>query len=254
MAPKIPFINSPIMGYQFDPSVAAQGIAGLKDIFTHSPTSELTTRLPDQYFGGEVGSIRSDQQLIDELGALNAKKGLKTDSDEDQFTPVDFDAVKNPGAASIGSAAGNWYDAYNAKSQRDFLSGGANMVNNALRDVTNVSLNLAQNNILNQLQSGNEVIVRPEGLTNDVTGRSDSYLDRIFQGKDSINASDLVNNPEFVEIGKKLAIARNTASSPSGFSWTKENEDKASSLAFYDSLTQDDSVDINETEEDPKPN
>ena len=122
MPVKIPFVNSPFMGYQFDPNVAAEGIGKFKDVFTWVPSSEL-----------------KDSSRLDSRG------------ENDFRDPID--SLENPGASSVGSAAGGWYDAYNAKSQRDFLTGGANVINNALRDVTNVSLNLAQNNILNQLQS-----------------------------------------------------------------------------------------------------
>ena len=159
-----------------------------------------------------TADVDGDGQITpEELQAWEAAR----ENDEDP-SPAMTAFLSDYGFDSSPAAA--WLADYTRESADSFLTGAAQIVTQSMQDAALVRLNLLQQGILSQLESGNETITRPQLDPNDpayaLTGGAamDAYLDRIFGGQDSVSRETILTSDEFYDVG--ISLATNVWSSP----------------------------------------
>jgi hypothetical protein len=113
-----------------------------------------------------------------------------------------FDAT--PGAIFL--------EQFNRESGNTFTSGAAQILQQSIQDASLGLLNAIQQGMLTQVESGESTVTRPTLDKDDpsyaIIGQDiDSYLDRIFAGKDTISRDALLTNDEFYDVGIRLATS-----------------------------------------------
>jgi hypothetical protein len=113
-----------------------------------------------------------------------------------------FDAT--PGAIFL--------EQFNRESGNTFTSGAAQILQQSIQDASLGLLNAIQQGMLTQVESGESTVTRPTLDKDDpsyaIIGQDiNSYLDRIFAGKDTISRDALLTNDEFYDVGIRLATS-----------------------------------------------
>ena len=152
----------------------------------------------------EAADLDGDGQISpQELSVWEADRASDTDPNPSRtafLADYGFDA--SPSAAWVGKFA--------RESAESFQTGAQQILTQSLQDAALGLLNSIQQGMLTQVESGESTVTRPTLDKDDpsyaLIGQDiDSYLDRIFAGKDTISRDALLTNDEFYDVGIQLA-------------------------------------------------
>jgi hypothetical protein len=154
-------------------------------------------------------------------------------------------------------SAAEWYADFERASSAEFIDSSVQIIYQSIQDAALARLSLIQSSMLAQVQAGNDVITRPSisidtdselaaAFWGEFSDPLNTYINNLFGDADSITREELLDNPEFVETGIRLATSWST--SPSGdITWSTTNQDL---LDAYVNVDKDRQAEIAQQEAD----